>query len=219
MLYIIIRGYMENKRPQAYILFIIITALILVPSARAGNLKETGNKPLQYNHTAVSALDSEIAKNSGKKRPLAVLKGLRWCVIFCDNDENFNQTFSNYITMLDELRLHSSDPFLTRIVHDLILNEFRRAEPRLGKLFAADPDGYDDFISIMPIAYHHGIPVAPYKQFAVKYFAGIKMPDRLAEFRAAACKRDYDALTDLVVGAAFNDMAYRWKVDRDFTLP
>jgi hypothetical protein len=131
MLYIIIRGYMENKRPQAYILFIIITALILVPSARAGNLKETGNKPLQYNHTAVSALDSEIAKNSGKKRPLAVLKGLRWCVIFCDNDENFNQTFSNYITMLDELSLHSSDPVLTRIVHDLILNEFRRAEPRL----------------------------------------------------------------------------------------
>jgi len=41
----------------------------------------------------------------------------------------------------------------------------------------------------------------------------------LAEFRKAAEVLDYDRLTDLTVGAAFTDMAYRWGADKDFPLP
>jgi len=99
---------------------------------------------------------------------------------------------------------------VARIVHALILKEFERALPRFPKLFAADAAGYEDFISILPVAYHHEAPLAPLKAFAARHFAGITPPDRLSEFRQAAKDRDYDLLTDLVVGAAFIDMAYRW---------
>lgn len=188
-------------------------------SPDAGIAGESVSSSLKYNQAAVSALDLEMSKNTSDMRYLSVLKGLRWCVAFCDNDKNFDFTFSNYITMLDEISLHKPGSKLEKIVHELILKEFGRAVPRFSRLFDADVNGYEDFISILPVAYHHNVPLQPLKDFFKRSFTGIVCPDRLQEFRDAALKRDYDTLTDLVVYAAFIDMAYRWKADRYFSLP
>jgi hypothetical protein len=178
----------------------------------------SGGRQLHYNQLIIDSVDREIAKCSDE-RYLAVLRGLRWCVAFCDDDSNFDSTFSNYVTMLDELTLHSPRPALAAIVHTLIEREFERALPRFPTIFSPDADGYDDFISVLPIAYRHQVPVKPLKEFAARHFAELTPIDRLHEFRQAAKERDYDRLTDLVVGAAFLNMAYRNQIDRDFTLP
>jgi hypothetical protein len=121
--------------------------------------------------------------------------------------------------MLDELTVTGLHPALERIVHGLIVQEFARAVPRLPELFPADADGYVDFISILPVAYHHKVPIGPLKRFADRQFAGIAPPDRLQEFRQAAKERDYDALTTLIVEATFIDLAVRMGASADFRLP
>jgi len=63
------------------------------------------------------------------------------------------------------------------------------------------------------------VPVAPLRQFAAGHFTGIDVHDLLQEFRQAAKERNYDLLTDLVVNAAFVNMAYEAGVDKDFKLP
>ncbi|MFZ2446881.1 MAG: hypothetical protein WAW37_11025 [Syntrophobacteraceae bacterium] len=196
----------------------LLSAAILI-AACFGSVGQASAGPLRHNPAVVSAIDAELAAGCGDERLLAVLRGLRWCVVFGDDDANFDFTFANYVTMLDELTLIRPHPAVARIVHALILKEFERALPQLPKLFAADEAGYEDFLSILPVAYHHQAPLAPLKAFADRHFADITPPDRLSEFREAAGDRDYDLLTDLVVGAAFVDMAYRWGVDKDFRLP
>jgi hypothetical protein len=178
-----------------------------------------GIETLRYNLDTVRALDEEILSVTDDERYLAVLRGLRWCVIFNDNDTRFDFTFSNYVTMLDELTYQRAHPRLTSIVHDLIVKEFERALPRFPRLFDADPDGYEEFVSILPIAYHHQVPVGPLREFAAGHFAAVAPRDRLQEFRQAAKESNYDLLTDLVIDAAFTDMAYELGVDKDFKLP
>ena len=202
-------------------LFNLFLTLIYILSALG--CSSVADKPdiasLQYNGTAVRELDRVLSSGKIDAREQAVLRGLRWSLVFCDDDTNFNFTFTNYLTMLDELTLHKPEREVHRIAHDAILKEFKRAVPRLPELFTADADGYENFVSILAIAYHHQVPIGPLKEFAGRHFAGVKTPDRLAEFRKAARKRDYDLLTDLVVDTTFKNMAYRWKADKDFRLP
>jgi len=168
---------------------------------------------------AIQALDREAAGNSGNERYRALVRGLRWCAAFNENDQRFDFTFSNYLTMLDELTLTRLHPALEQIVHGLIVQEFARAVPRLQKLFPADADGYGDFISILPVAYHHQVPIGPLQRFAGRHFAGIALPDRLQEFHRAAKERNYDALTTLIVEATFIDLADRMGASADFRMP
>jgi hypothetical protein len=185
----------------------------------SGTVAHCGTQPLRYNQDTVDALQAEMDSKCNDERYLAVLRGLRWCVAFCDDDANFDFTFANYVTMLDELTGRGSPPAFARIVHSLILKEFDRAIPRFAQLFPADADGYEDFVSILPIAYHHQVPLAALKEFASSHFFNVIPADRLNEFRQAAKIRNYDSLTDLVVGAAFVDMAYSRGIDKDFRLP
>ncbi len=174
---------------------------------------------LEHNQTILTAIDQQIAESDADARHRCVLKGLRWCVIFCDNEMNFNFTFSNYITMLSELALHSRNYAFTTIVHELIKREFERALPRLPALFDADESGFREFITILPIAYLHQLPVKPLRDFANQQFSDVNPSPRIHQFRRAAKQLDYDLLTDLVIDAAFVDMAYKLKIDRVFRLP
>ncbi len=176
-------------------------------------------KALKYNQAVVEAIDREAGSNRANQHYLSMLRGLRWCVVFCDDDKNFDFTFTNYLTMLDELSLDRQHPAFAKIVHGLIQKEFERALPRLPKLFEADADSHESFVSILPIAYHHKVPLEPLKKFASTYFAGVRFPDRLKQFKQAARELNYDRLTDLVIGAVFVNMAYRCGLDRDFRLP
>jgi hypothetical protein len=199
-------------------LFGILTFLIIAPSRAESRSIVTPASPLRYNQAALMAIEKETV-HSGDKRYRAVLRGLRWCVVFSDNDSNFNFTFTNYVTMLNELTLNSSRPGLKRIVQALIVKEFRRAIPRFDTLFAADEEGYTDFATMLPIAYRHKVPLKPLKIFAARRFEKITPPDRLNEFRLAAKDLNYDLLTNLIVEAAFIDMAYKMGVTKDFQLP
>ena len=60
---------------------------------------------LKYNKAAVREIDRVLSSGKIDARERAVLRGLRWCLVFCDDDGNFNFTFTNYMTMLDELTL------------------------------------------------------------------------------------------------------------------
>lgn len=172
-----------------------------------------------HNEETLAAIAKEASLHKDDALYLSVLRGLAWCVTFCDNDDNFEFTFTNYLTMLDELSCNKSHPGLTAIVHRLIAREFERVRPRMAEIFDQDADGYEDFISVLSIAYHHKVDIAPLKTFAQGHFRGITFPDRLEEFHAAVKVLDYDRLTDMVIGAAFVDMAYRWGIEKDFRLP
>jgi len=201
--------------------FPLLLAIIYLFTALgcAGEAAKPDIANLKYNKAAVMEIDRVLSNGKIDARDRAVLRGLRWCLVFCDDDGNFNFTFTNYMTMLDELTLHSPQRELHGIVHSAILKEFERAVPRLPELFPADVDGYENFVSILATAYHHQVPIGPLKQFAERQFAHVKPPDRLEEFRKAARERDFDSLTDLIVDTAFKNMAYRWKADKDFRLP
>jgi hypothetical protein len=199
-----------------YSLLVIFSAVLFNPPASA---EKADSRLLHYNQDTLKALDHEIAQNPHNERYISVLKGLRWCVIFFDNDKHFNATFYNYLIMLDELSVRNSQPKLSLIVHDLILNEFDRVAPRLSRLLTADVDGYETLISLLPIIYHHKVPIAPFKQFADEYFNGISYPDQLKEFRRSVKKLDYSGLTNLISNAACLDMAYSWKAEKNFRLP
>jgi hypothetical protein len=198
------------------VLFSLAVILLVGCSAPVAN---TAAESLHYNQSTITALDRELTAHRDDKRYGAVLRGLRWCIAFCDNDPHFDFTFTNYVTMLDELTLQHTYPALEHIVHVLILREFERALPRFHELFTADVDGYEDFISILPIAYHHRVPVGPLKKFALRRFANVASIDRAKEFRQAAKDLNYDLLTDLIVEAAFVDMAYTMGASKDFRLP
>jgi hypothetical protein len=196
---------------------IILSILVLIGSL-AGVAPSEAAEALRYNPDTVRALDREIAV-CVDERYLAVLRGLRWCVIFFDDDRKFDFTFPNYIIMLHELTLPPSHPVLTRIVHDLIVKEFERALPRFPRLFTADSDGYGEFVLTLPVAYRNQVPAEPLRQFAARHFAGVAPPDRKNEFRKAAKDRDYDWLLSLLFRATFVDMAYGMGIDKDFRLP
>lgn len=199
--------------------YISIMIIVLISFGCSAKQEKADLLRLNYNRDSVKAIDRELSNTKLDERDRAVFRGLRWCIVFCDEDENFNFTFANYLTMLDELTLHQPSGELASIVHNLILREFQRAQSRLPKLFSADASGYVDFISILPIAYHHQAPIGTLKEFAERQFANVTVPDRLAEFRKALRERNYDLLTTLVVDAAFKNMAYQWKADKDFRLP
>jgi hypothetical protein len=199
-------------------LTVFFIALMLSVSCSVQDTK-SGGRPLRHNQATIASLDREMAENSADKQYCSILRGLRWCVTFCDNDVNFNFTFTNYITMLDELSLHESHPALTYIVHALILEEYRRAIPLLHKLFTKDADGYENFVSILPIAYRHHVPLEPLKKFALGRYANVTPISRLKEFQDASKDLNYDLLTDLIVDATFVDMAYDMGASRDFRLP
>jgi hypothetical protein len=210
---------MLNRPRQALLYAVLVICATLITCAE--RVENTGGVKLRYNQATLSELDREIAKNNENKQYSAVLKGLRWCVIFNDDDKNFDFTFTNYITMLDELTIHSRRESFKRIVHTLIQKEFDRALPRMPKLFEANEGGYESFVSILPIAYHHQVPVQPLREFANRHFANADLDysDPVEEFRSAAKKRDYDLMCDLIIDAVFTDMAYRWNIDKDFRLP
>ncbi|HYA85969.1 MAG TPA: hypothetical protein VEI57_02750 [Nitrospirota bacterium] len=205
----------RSRHVLSYAVLVICATLVCCTD----KVEHSGNIQLYYNQTTLSELDHEIARSNTNERYSAVLKGLRWCVIFFDNDKNFDFTFSNYMTMLDELSLHSRRDSFTSIVHTLIQKEFKRVIPRLPKLFEANEDGYEEFINILPIAYHHQIPIQPLQEFANGHFAHVNLSDKIQKFKRAARQLNYELLTDLVIEAAFIDMDYRWKADRDFRLP
>ena len=194
---------------------IILVLLTIGCSEKAGPVPAG----LKYNSQAVMEVDRELSGDKTDARERAVLKGLRWCLIFFDDDGNFNFAFKNYMTMLNELTLLRPRSSLALVAHRQVLKEFERALPRLPGIFPADADGYEKFISILPVAYHHQVPIGPLKEFAERHFARVNPPDRLEEFRRAARERDYDSLTDYVVDAAWKNMAYRWNAQKDFRLP
>jgi hypothetical protein len=196
---------------------IILSILVLIVGF-ARTTSSAAAEAWRYNGDTIGAIDEEIAVCTDE-RYFAVLRGLRWCVAFCNDEARFDFTFSNYVTMLDELTLQRSHTVLTRIVHDLIVREFERALPRFPRLFNADLEGYEEFVSILPIAYRHQVPAEPLREFAARHFAGVAPRDRRGEFRQAAKHRDYDLLTDLVVDEAFTDMAYGLGIDKWFRLP
>ena len=180
---------------------------------------EADNRPLRYNQETVKALDLEITQNPHNARYLSVLKGLRWCVIFFDDDTNFDSAFYNYFIMLDELSQRNPGSTFAQIVHALILKEFDRALPKMSLLITADEDGFESFIALLPVIYHHNVPIQPFRKFDGAYFSGVDYPDHLKEFRRAAKKLDYGRLSNIVSNAACLDMAYRWKAEKDFRLP
>lgn len=173
----------------------------------------------KHNRATFAAIGRELAANRGNARYCAVLRGLRWCVILNDDPSRFESSFSNYVTMLDELSLSPAPPAFRKIVGDLIRREFVRALPGLGRIFQADSAGYMDFVSVLPIAYRHHVPLRGLKKFTAAHFTGVSAPDRLEEFRQAARELEYETLTDIVVEAAFIDMAYKLGAGRDFRLP
>ena len=210
-------GCFQSRRLKSTCLFVTFFATILACGGFQTVARSEGTR-LRHNQVIIDSLDREIAQCSDE-RYLAVLRGIRWCAAFCDNDSKFDFTFSNYLMMLEELTLYRSHPELAGIVHTLIVREFKRALPRLSRIFSPDADGYDDFIYILPIAYRHQVPIKPLKEFASRHFAAVTPIDRLHEFRLAAKQRDYHRLTGLLVWATCLNMAYRCHADRDFTLP
>jgi hypothetical protein len=210
-------GCLQSRRFKNACLFLGFFATILACGSYE-TFAHPGGSQLHYNQAIIDSLDREIAQCSDE-RYLAVLRGLRWCVAFCDDDSKLDCTFSNYLMMLEELTLYRLHPAMAGIVHTLIVREFERALPRFSTIFPPDADGYDQFIYILPVAYRHQVPAKPLKEFASHHFATVTPVDRLHEFRQAAKKRDYGRLTDLLVWATYLNMAYRCQADRDFTLP
>src|SRR5208283_1803559 len=157
-------GCFQSRRFKNTCLFFIFFATMLACGSFE-TFAHSGGSQLHYNQVIIDALDREIAECSDE-RYLAALRGLRWCVAFCDDDPKFDSTFSDYITMLDELTLHRPRPALAGIVHTLIVREFERALPRFPAIFPPSPAGYEDFISILPVAYRHQVPAKPLKEFA-----------------------------------------------------
>ncbi|MFZ2448320.1 MAG: hypothetical protein WAW37_18330 [Syntrophobacteraceae bacterium] len=210
-------GCSESRRFKKTCLFFTLFATILACGGFE-TLAHSGGAKLHHNQVIIDSLDREIAQCGGE-RYLAVLRGLRWCVVLFDDNSKFDCTFSNYLMMLDELTLYRPYPALADIVHTLIVREFERALPRFRAIFPPDTDGYDDFIRILPVAYRHQAPIKPLKEFAARHFAGVTPIDRLPEFRRAAKKRDYSSLTGLLVSATSLNMAYRCQAEKDFALP
>ncbi len=210
-------SFLQSRRFKNTCLFLSFFAVILACSSFE-TLAHSSGSQLHYNQATIDSVDREIA-NCSDERYLAVLRGFRWCVAFCDDDSKFDFTFRNYLMMLDELTLYRLHPAFVDIVHNLTVREFERALPRLSTIFSPDADGYDEFTYILPTAYRHHVPIKPLKEFASQHFGALTSIDLLHEFRQAAKKRDYGRLCDVLVWATLLNMAYKWQVDRDFTLP
>lgn len=174
---------------------------------------------LRVHPKSIPSLELEITAHGDDPRYLAALKGLRWCVNVCRDEEKFRKSFTRYLALLDQLTLNHPRPSLMSLVHRLILEEFTRALPAFPSIFPADADGYVAFLSILPTAYHHQIPIAPLREFARSHFGKVIPADRLHEFRQAAKNLDYARLSDLINEALLLDQAYRRGADKDFRLP
>jgi hypothetical protein len=197
---------------------VVVFCLLVGCSAASPNWRQQDalRPPSQ---SAVEAVGRELAANRHDPRYGAVLRGLQWCIRFCEDDENYDATFGDYLTLLDELTLSKSHPELKRIVHGLILAEVERAVPRLAEIFSPDGDGYEDFVAILPVLYRHQARIEPFRAFANRHFQNVFVANQVQEVRQAAKVSDYDRLTDLVINAVFIDMAYATGAAKDFDLP
>ena len=108
-------GCFHSRRFKNICLFFTFFATILACGSFE-TLAHSAGRQLHYNQVIIDSLDREIGQCSDE-RYLSVLRGLRWCVAFCDDDSKFDFTFSNYLMMLEELTLYRSHPALAGIVH------------------------------------------------------------------------------------------------------
>ncbi len=167
------------------------------------------------------SLEREVpaVEDHANERYRAIIRGVRW--LFAKDQTILDWLiFSEVIVMLNELTLTGLHPTLERIVHDIIVKVFSWSIRRLPKLYsAATIESYEDFLSLLPAAYRHKVPIEPLKLFAEKHFANVSIRDRLQEFRLAAKKTDYDRLCSIIIDSVFFDLCYRAGAAADFRLP
>jgi hypothetical protein len=148
----------------------------------------------------------------------AVLKGLLWCVRYFDKNHNFNNVFSDYLTMLYEVSIQGS-PVVKDITKKIAQKAIKRAYSRLGKIFSDDLEGKWDFINIIPILNHFEFNLQPFAKFYRNYFPKDNSYYEDLSFRKATRKHNYDVLSDYIID--YSALYFARKVDKknQFNLP
>lgn len=210
----------EPERSYTGPLPVILIALVGIVIIGVVGLHQGREIPYPYGPDRVVAerLEAHLA-DIEQENHQAALRGVLWTVRLVQPDDHFGAVFSDYLLMLHEHQQRARDETVRRCLTDLIRNALDRAAPRLETLFPADAYGAWDFRTILRILWAYGGPRKVYEAYHEDVLAKQPPIDYARTFAEALADRDYDALCDHLVDAAFLHYLRAAPQARDMELP
>jgi hypothetical protein len=148
-----------------------------------------------------------------------ILSGLHWLLKFIDDDQRFNDVFTDFIILANELK-RGSRAHQSEIATQLLKNCLKRAIPKLKQLFPADEEGRWDFIGILPILSKSTEFRSTYYAFYKQNFSTNKIPNYYEHhelsFNDAVNQSNFEVMGDYLIDISF--LHYFIKSDTKNTL-
>ena len=163
-------------------------------------------------------INSELKKTHPPSHT-AILKGLKWSVLFVEKNKNFDYIFSDYLAMLYELTLNHNKPVIQKSAVQLVNIALKRATHRLNKIFPKTLAGKWDYIAILPMIYQSKVPLTPFINFYKDYFPKENKEYYDTSFQDALKTLNYDLLGDYLIDYYFVDWMERKFNHHPFNLP
>lgn len=135
----------------------------------------------------------------------AVLKALIWLQRFADNEANFEEIFTEYIVLLNELTTRETLPAIAPLAEAMLRLTFQRGRDRLSDIFDKDESSKLDFLSVYYMLFKWGIADETYTRFLhARFPAGFEI-DYRRKFKRALRERDYGELGNVIIDVSFFD--------------
>lgn len=180
------------------------------PARPAGSacLQREGVPPVfrsRHNPKTVAKLRAAMTRTASRLER-ALLAGLHWVVKLIDDDDNFDEAFGDYTTMMSEMAIYGKGSTPGKLAAELLRSAFHRARDRLPWIFEKDLADKGDFITILYMLYKFNIPKGPFIKFYRTYFPKGQPRPHKATFEQAFRKKNYDVMGTHLIDEAFLDI-------------
>jgi len=174
--------------------------------------------------TAIAPSDAawrlrEAAGLSAVREETAMLNGFAWLVEFHAAPAHLNQTFSDYLIILDEMSQAPSPGPVADVARGVLQTVLHGSRSRLELLFPRSPEVFADFVASLEVVYAHHGPREAYARFNDHQFASLALGDYAKTYAEAAEQADFDVLGDYLIDQAFLHYFEMRYPDHDLSLP
>ena len=205
-----------QKIKKSFIPILILAAClgILLSQSQFPNTQQT----FVQGKEADARLHTEIIAETDQKRK-SILRGIQWLRDFSKTDENLYYVFSDFVLLLHELSLNTSDPEISLLTKSYLRDSYTRAAPHLSRIFDKDQTGKWDFISTLRLSLLYNIEKDSFLQFYRSYLPKRNVRPYNRSFETALAKEDYDLLGDYIIDYSFLHYLLRDFPKLDISLP
>ncbi len=180
-------------------------------------------KPKQLKHYAEEEqLIRAKLKLQLSERERSILAGIHWIISLADDDKNFDNFFSDFMLLLNNLSRSEDRIHQGEVVSLVAKHSLARAEKKLSELFKKDEESRWHFIGILQSLNHHPEFKENYLKFYKKNFGPIleaTYKDDDEEYLKAIKDSLYQDIFDFLVQGSFLHYYLSKAEDSDLEFP